>query len=293
MIDEVQANKSALVETLGESLTPYVFNSTVTLPLQHDAHQIDCFSLHDMNGIHSMIQPSAKLQMTMNIKHGSRLSRTTLMLLSSSGTKVNLQHQRNKDEYSTVQNLMEGLFDEGAEVEEDDLKSIDSSNNKINNSLFKANNMVPVTIFVARTINGVKSNIPLRVLLDSRSTSNHVFNRALPIGCKPMKILAQEINLLEGTVVASSEVCLKDIALTQFSRNKRVNQLKCFVALGQLSSFNVILGRQGLWQLGLVLDFDKDKMSFMDHVVPHETSNTYISSTVLLTSATTVPCIFG
>ena len=89
----------------------------------------------------------------------------------------------------------------------------------------------------------------------------------MPQGISLSKETSQLIHTIAGTYSSHASVILYDLILPEFNRSARVLQQKCQVFNG-LCTFDAILGRDFLRQVGLTIDFVNNTMSCMDMIVP-------------------------
>ena len=130
MIDESTASNN-VEEPLGKSSCSS-FNPTVTLPLLNGIHHLDCFSIHDLDGMQILIPPLASSPTRMKDRPTSSLLKAIPEQSNTSGNRVNLWQQCLKDEYQVVCSLMKELYDDAAPVSPEQLM-VDSSELKSNN----------------------------------------------------------------------------------------------------------------------------------------------------------------
>ena len=91
-------------------------------------------------------------------------------------------------------------------------------------------NESPVTICTTDTINMVKSQHFLRVLLDSGSTVSLIKRTALPPNVVTKTIsTTRHVTTLAGMIQAQEVVTLRDLRLPEFDKNRRIGEQKCLV----------------------------------------------------------------
>ena len=115
-------------------------------------------------------------------------------------------------------------------------------------------------------------NIPihqiLRVLFDSGGSLSLIHERVMPQGISLSDETSQLIHTIAVTYSShASSVMLYDLILPDFIQSVQIFQQKCQVFNG-LCTFDVILGRDFLRQVGLTIDFVNNTMSCMDMIVP-------------------------
>jgi hypothetical protein len=127
---------------------------------------------------------------------------------------------------------------------------------------------IPKSFLIARTINDKTSSRILTVLFDSGGSGCWINERVLPRDCK-ITILDQPKSslTLAGTLSSHRVVCLHKIILPEFDRNKIIEQQGAYVFSGPCN-YDLIFGRDFLSTTGIILDFDKGLMQWMDKTIP-------------------------
>ena len=88
----------------------------------------------------------------------------------------------------------------------------------------------------------------------------------MPQGISLSNETSQLIHTIAVTYSSHASVMLYDLILAELNRSARILQQKCQVFNG-LCTFDVILGRDFLCQVGLTIDFVNNTMSCMDHMI--------------------------
>ena len=107
----------------------------------------------------------------------------------------------------------------------------------------------------------------LQLLFDSGGSLSLIHERVMPQGISLSNETSQLIHTIAGTYSSHASVMLYDLILPEFNRSAHILQQKCQVFNG-LCTFDVILGRDFLRQVGLTIDFVNNTMSCMDMIVP-------------------------
>ena len=261
MVIDIEDKEEAPTET-GESLT---LPTVVALP--DDSHHLDCFALHMLEtNVQPLIPTLPMSRMTTSAKPCFSSSRKLQEQFSISGTKdtfASASRQSMDVDSTAVEQLTEELF--SSEPTATTYERGSSDNTVIGNPKLDA---IPMTVLISSRINGIVSKRPLKVLLDSGSTSNFVYPDCLPKACKTKKLQdAVEVTLLKGTASVDQCVDLQDVVLSEFSHTKHIDSVPCYVAPGS-SNYDVIIGRRTLRALGIQLDFDTDSVKWMDKILP-------------------------
>jgi hypothetical protein len=91
-------------------------------------------------------------------------------------------------------------------------------------------NLIPSSMLLACTINNVTSMFLLKMLADSGGTAAILHRRALPKGCTPLSLPELKVaQTVEWTFTAKNFVSLDNIVLTEFNKNKIIDQHVAYV----------------------------------------------------------------
>ena len=150
---------------------------------------------------------------------------------------------------------------------------------KTNNEANK--DLIPTTMMIIRMIQKGVSGRLLRVLLDSGSGKTMINQTALPKGCTP-EVLKQPIinKTIEGTFTTNRVVHLESILLPEFDRSLTISDATAFV-FNDKCKYDIIVGRDILNKAGMILDFDKNRMTWLGRNVFMKTQDEMISPTLL------------
>ena len=115
-----------------------------------------------------------------------------------------------------------------------------------NNTARIDKDIVPYTVLVAKTVNNVVSQRPLKVLFDSGSTSDFVYPSCLPHACRPESLEHPiEVSMLDNSTSVNQYVCLEDVVLTELSLSKHIDKLTCYLPpKGTSCNYDMIIGRK-------------------------------------------------
>jgi hypothetical protein len=194
-------------------------------------------------------------------------SKRCLEQSSSCGTR-DTSNKRAIKEALLVNDVTKQLF--ASNNQEIDVLSRHTSSSSNNRIVAKPiEDSVPTTMLIVSLANGINFRTPLKVLFDSGSTSNFIYQHHLPRACKTTSIGAIDISVLQGSVSVDQSVSLTDVVLAEFSHNHHIDEIKCYVAPGN-SNYDMIVGRKTMRQLGIKNDFDLDWqcIQWMNKVVP-------------------------
>ena len=123
---------------------------------------------------------------------------------------------------------------------------------------------VPMTFLVAKTVNQHTSMRLLKVLLDSGGSATMAHERILPRGCTPTLLDNPTTSTtIAGTFTSKRSVCLRDLVLPEFDRNKKIDYQGAYVFGGECR-YDVILGRDFLSKVGMKFDFSKNTITWED-----------------------------
>lgn len=123
---------------------------------------------------------------------------------------------------------------------------------------------VPMTFLVAKTVNQHTSMRLLKVLLDSGGSATMAHERILPRGCTPTLLdNPTTSNTIAGTFTSKRSVCLRDLVLPEFDRNKKIDYQGAYVFGGECR-YDVILGQDFLSKVGMKFDFSKNTITWED-----------------------------
>jgi hypothetical protein len=107
----------------------------------------------------------------------------------------------------------------------------------------------------------------LRALFDSGASLSLIHEQVMPQGISSSNKTSQLIHNIAGTYSSHASVILLNLILPEFNRSARILQQKCQVFNG-IRTFDAILGRDFLRQVGLTIDFVNNTMSCMEMIVP-------------------------
>ena len=110
----------------------------------------------------------------------------------------------------------------------------------------------PITFMIAECIQGERTKLPLKVLMNPGSDFSYIPERVLPKGAVPKTaVRAAPTKTLTGIQTFDRMVELKGVILPEFSRSKKIDEISvCYVAK-QHTNTDVILGNDFLQAIGI------------------------------------------
>ena len=125
----------------------------------------------------------------------------------------------------------------------------------------------PVSLMQPRSINGHRETRLCRALFDSGGTCNLMHERAIPKGCPVYELEETSPTIgIGGTIHLKEYVILENSILPEFGRKHTVEKIIAFVHRGECPH-DIILGRGTLAEMGLVMNFQEQTLSWMDVTV--------------------------
>lgn len=116
-------------------------------------------------------------------------------------------------------------------------------------------------------IQGAKSSgRPFLVLFDSGSTSTWINCKALPSGINGKQVPKLTGNTMAGTFTSSTEVTMNEICFPEFHRTRKLVTAPARVFHAECR-YDIIIGRDILQQLGMILDFDDNRIVWDNAIV--------------------------
>ena len=113
---------------------------------------------------------------------------------------------------------------------------------------------VPITILEPKQINGLHFQGTLKALLDSGASVTCVQERVLPFNCSTYSIETCSVQGFGGMQELNEAVDLQDVALPEFGRSFRIDNIKALVFRAD-THYDIIIGRDVLQPAGFTLDF--------------------------------------
>jgi Arginine decarboxylase (spermidine biosynthesis) len=125
--------------------------------------------------------------------------------------------------------------------------------------------ITPAIIVLPLSVQGIKNNYMFKCLIDSGSTHTLINRQTLPRGTKPQK---HEKLIVNTTVVGQykmdEKVIMRDVALPEFSRSIKINEMETFIFDNPSSIYDIILGRDFLKSTGIDLLFSTKTIRWFD-----------------------------
>ena len=136
--------------------------------------------------------------------------------------------------------------------------------------------LVPVTILLTKSIGGIESDLPLRVLLDSGADRSQLHARVLKAGMHP-HMLREGVLTTMGVREGVPAITLEEIILPEFSRTRRITKPIEVGIFDAPSRYDMIVGRDLLSLLGIVIDFKKGNSRWGDLTVAMRDRDTFLT----------------
>ena len=117
-----------------------------------------------------------------------------------------------------------------------------------------------------------KQNIPnykvlTTALFDSVGTVSSIHEHVVLPEVKPLISTNQIFMTLPGQFQSNRQVLLQNIVLPKFKRTAYIDNHTCQIFIGSCH-YDIILGQDFLQKLQLNINFDNNKMNFMDMTLP-------------------------
>ena len=129
------------------------------------------------------------------------------------------------------------------------------------------NDNVPMASCIVQFVQKQMLNRPMVILFDSGSTTTWISAKAMPKGAVPTVGDATTSSTLAGEMNSNLTVKLERIVFPEFFKTRIIDSVDAKVFHADCR-FDAIIGRDMLSELGLVLDFKNNKMSWDDCHVP-------------------------
>ena len=100
----------------------------------------------------------------------------------------------------------------------------------------------PITFMIAEYIQGQRTKLPLKVLMDPGSDFSYIHERVLPKGAVPKTVRTVPTKTLTGVQTFDRMVELKGMILPEFSRSKKIDEIfVCYVSKQEDANIDGIL----------------------------------------------------
>jgi hypothetical protein len=150
-------------------------------------------------------------------KTGATLTQQQVLYSSPSGSKMQDTESESNLLETAVSNTVASLYENIHEFEEVEGENtrVDSkpSSNEADALLNIGRPTRPITHMIAHTIQGHRTRLPLKVLMDPGSDHSYIHSRVLPKGAVPSTVRARRTKTLSGIVNYDCKVDLKGILL--------------------------------------------------------------------------------
>ena len=136
---------------------------------------------------------------------------------------------------------------------------------------------VPMALCMVNSVSKARNDRKFVVLFDSGSSHTWWNIKSLPKGCVPRKVEASSSATLNGNMSSNLEVDVQDVTFPEFFKTRRLHKIEARVFTAPCS-YDAIIGRDVLRDMGLKLDFKLNKMSWDECHVPFKTFNRKLSN---------------
>ena len=134
----------------------------------------------------------------------------------------------------------------------------------------------PLTIGQAARVGNIDKRMIFKTLFDSGATGNMVKRSALPKEAKLTPLEREEgIQTTNRTMQIKYYVILDKLVFPEFSPNRYISNVKCYVYEDTKVRYDFIIGRRTMKEMELKLDFKKEEMQWIDTEVPFHPTNWY------------------
>ncbi|MGH3053395.1 MAG: hypothetical protein ACRDL7_00270, partial [Gaiellaceae bacterium] len=129
--------------------------------------------------------------------------------------------------------------------------------------------LTPETLMTVRRIGETVVRKHFNVLIDTGASVCMIAKSCLPSGIEQLETKSLCFQTTNGIMKASSIVYLCDIHLPEFSKTRSIPEFEAYVYDdASKSSYDLILGRDFLFEIGLSTDFQRRMMSWGEVTVP-------------------------
>lgn len=128
--------------------------------------------------------------------------------------------------------------------------------------------LVPSTLLIARSIGNKESTRVLKVLFDSGGSNCLIHESVLPLGATKIAIEQglQNCQTAAGDFNVTHKTRIHNCILPEFDRSKRIYGTTAMI-FNAACSYDIIIGRDFLRDIGVVLNFKSNLMHWMDNEV--------------------------
>ena len=111
------------------------------------------------------------------------------------------------------------------------------------------------------------STKPYILLFDSGSSHSWWNHKSIPKGCTSRKVEATNSQTLAGKMSSNLEIQIENVTFPEFFKTRKVGEITARIFTAKCR-YNAIIGRYMLTELGIILNFKTQKMSWDDcHVL--------------------------
>jgi hypothetical protein len=208
-------------------------------------------------------------------KTGAILTRPQVLYSSPGDSKMQDTESESNLLETAVSNTVASLYENihEFEVEEANITRVDSKplSDEADALLNIGKPTRPITHMIAHTIQGHRTRLPLKVLMDPGSDHSYIHARVLPKGAVPSTVRSRRTKTLSGIIDYNRKVELKGILLPELSRSKHIEKrFECFVS-EHPSNTDVILGNDFLIAVGINCNGSDQTITWLDNSIPYKT----------------------
>jgi hypothetical protein len=228
-------------------------------------------------------QESSKFQAVSTVSSESNSS----FALTDTFESFDLQNQMNiSTEADCYKQYITNLFVTGDNYNE---KEIFDNNIDVSTSL----SLRPIGLLIAKKIQNLKSDRPLKTLFDSGSDKTFINRRILPKGANGTTVKSIGINTITGADKINQKVTLENLTLPEFSATRRINlKVSAYIFDHESSPYDIILGLDLLVPLGIDISCSTNTISWQNEKVTWKPKSYFLDSNLNDPVSYETHCIF-
>ena len=142
------------------------------------------------------------------------------------------------------------------------------------------NQLKPIGLIKAKSIQFMNSNKVLKVLFDTGSDTTFISRKALPKGCNPKTVTNFEVMGIGGKKPHNQSVVLKDIIFPEFSPTRKIDKTIKAIVLEDECPYDIILGVDVMVPLGIDVSCTTQTISWSDLKVSWKPQKYFDDSTL-------------
>jgi transposase InsO family protein len=202
-------------------------------------------------------------------------SSKTISSFALTDTFVSFDLQNETDSLTVATCYMQyitNLFVSGDDLSENGL--IDN-NNDVSTSL----SLRPIGLLVAKRIQNLKSDRPLKTLFDPGSDRTFINRRVLPIGANGKTVESIGVNTINGVDKVNQKVILEELTLPEFSATRKIDQkVSAYIFDQESSPYDIVIGLDLLVPLGIDISCSTKTISWQDEQVTWKPKSYFLDS---------------